>query len=215
MPDSAQQRANLVATQLRTNDVNEPRLIKAVLEVPREDFVPGTLKHLAYMEGYIPLMSRRVLLDARSFGKLAQLASISADDSVLDVGCGTGYSTAIFARLASRVIGLEEDQALAAMARENMRGLSNAEISSARLSGGLSERAPFNVIFLNGAVERRPDALLDQLAENGRLVCVLRDGAAGHGWLYVKHDGAVGERGAFDAQLPVLPGFEKQHEFVF
>jgi len=71
------------------------------------------------------------------------------------------------------------------------------------------------VIVVNGAVERRPDALLEQLADDGRLVCVVRDGAAGHAFLYVKHDGAIGERSAFDAQLPVLPGFEKILNFVF
>jgi protein-L-isoaspartate(D-aspartate) O-methyltransferase len=215
MLDSVQQRANMVATQLRTNDVHDPRLIKAVLEVAREDFAPEALKHLAYMDGCIPLTHRRVLLDARSFGKLAQLAAINPEDVVLDVGCGTGYSTAVFAKLASRVIGLEEDPALLAMARDALADVKNAELSGGRLSDGLSARAPFDVIFVNGAVERRPDALLAQLAEDGRLVCVFKDGAAGHGQIYVKHDGAIGERSAFDAQLPVLLGFEKVMSFIF
>src|SRR5262245_4469346 len=105
MLDSAQQRANMVATQLRTNDVTDPRLIRAVLAVPREAFVPAPLKSLAYMEGCIPLGKGRVLLDARSFGKMAQLAAIGPEDRVLDVGCVTGYSTAVFSHLAAHVIG--------------------------------------------------------------------------------------------------------------
>src|SRR5262249_20723895 len=113
MLDSVQQRANMVATQLRTNDVNDSRLIRAVLEVAREDFVPADLKRLAYIEGCIPLKPARVLPDPRSFGKLAQLAAIMPEDAVLDVGCATGYSTAVFAKLASRVIGLEVDNELA------------------------------------------------------------------------------------------------------
>src|SRR5262249_54716611 len=156
----------------------------------------------------ISLANRRVLLDARSFGKLAQLAAIEPDDSVLDVACGTGYSTAVFSKLASRVTGLGEDPALLPVARENLSGVGKAEVSGGRLNAGLSTRAPFDVIFLNGAVEVRPDALLEQLADDGRLVCVFREGAAGRGRIYVKHDGAIGERNAFDAQLPVLPGFE-------
>lgn len=215
MLDSAQQRANMVATQLRTNDVTDTRLIKAILSVPREGFVPGPFAALAYMEGCIALGKGRVLLDLRSFGKMAQLAGIGSEDRVLDVGCGTGYSTAVFSQLAAHVIGLEQDRELAEMASENLRGVANAEIVCAKLSEGLFEKAPFDVIFLNGAVERALDNLIEQLTNGGRLVCVVRDGAAGHARLYLKHDGAVGERTAFDAHLPVLPGFEKSRSFSF
>src|SRR6185503_13803758 len=101
--------------------------------------------------GCLSLGRGRVLLDLRSFGKLAQLASIGPEDRVLDVGCGTGYSTAVLAQLAAHTIGLEQDRDLAATATENLRGA--AEIVCARLTEGLAAKAPFNVIFLNGAVE--------------------------------------------------------------
>ena len=214
MLDSAQQRANMVATQLRTNDVTDARLIKAILAVPREDFVPVSLAPLAYMEGCIALGKGRVLPDIRSFGKMAQLAGIASQDRVLDVGCGTGYSTAVFSQLAAHVIGLEQEGELAAIAAEHLRASASAEIARGKMSEGLPAKGPFDVIFLNGAVERTPDILTGQLANRGRLVCVVRDGAAGHARIYVKNDGAIGERAAFDAHLPVLPGFEKARSFA-
>jgi protein-L-isoaspartate(D-aspartate) O-methyltransferase len=215
MLDSAQQRAHMVATQLRPNDVTDARLIKAILSVPREDFVPSSLVPVAYMEGCIAFGKGRVLLDPRSFGKMAQLAGIGSEDRVLDVGCATGYSTAVFAQLAAHAIGLEEEAEFAEIATENLRGVANAEIVCAKLSEGLFDKAPFDVIFLNGAVERAIDNLIEQLADGGRLVCVVRDGAAGHAQIYLKQDGAFGERSAFDAHVPVLPGFEKNRSFAF
>jgi protein-L-isoaspartate(D-aspartate) O-methyltransferase len=215
MLDSAPQRANMVATQLRTNDVTDTRLIKAILSVPREDFVPAALVPLAYMEGCLPLGKGRVLLDLRSFGKMAQLAAIRAEDRVLDVGCGTGYSTAVLAQLASHVTGLEQEREFAEIAKVHLRGAANAAIACSKMSDGLTAKAPFDVIFLNGAVEQTPRALTEQLADGGRLVCIVQEGAAGHARLFLKEGGAVGERDAFDAQVPVLPGFEKIRSFAF
>ena len=215
MLDSAQQRANMVATQLRTNDVTDPRLIRAILSIPREAFVPAHLAPLAYMEGCIPLGNGRVLLDPRSFGKMAQLAAIRPEDRVLDVGCGTGYSTAVFSHLAAHVIGLEHDPDLAEMAGTNLQNFPNAELALEKLNEGLRAKAPYDVIFLNGAVERAPDNLIEQLSNRGRLVCVVRDGAAGHARMYLKDVGAISERSTFDADLPVLPGFERARSFTF
>jgi protein-L-isoaspartate(D-aspartate) O-methyltransferase len=216
MLDSVRQRANMVATQLRTNDVTDARLIKAMLAVPREDFVPETLVPLAYMEGVIPLGNGRVLLDPRSFAKLAQLAAIKPEDRLLDVGCATGYSTAVLAQLAKHAIGLEQDKDLAAAAVKNLKGISNAEVASSRMSDGLPAKRPFDVIFLNGAVEKTPEALIAQLAIGGRMVCVVRQGEAGQARLYMKQeDDAISERSTFDAHLPVLPGFEKSRSFAF
>jgi len=215
MLDSARQRANMVATQLRTNDVTDSRLIKAILSVPREAFVPAALAPLAYMEGCLPLGKGRVLLDLRSFGKMAQLAAIRAEDRVLDVGCGTGYSTAVLAQLAAHVTGIEEEGELAEIARTHLAGVADVEIESSPMNEGLPAKAPFNVIFLNGAVEQTPHALTQQLSDGGRLVCIVKDGAAGHARLFVKDGSAIGERDAFDAQVPVLPGFEKIRSFAF
>jgi protein-L-isoaspartate(D-aspartate) O-methyltransferase len=217
MLDSAAQRANMVATQLRTNDVSDARVRGAMSVIPRERFVPDAVKPLAYMERCIALKNSRVMLDARSFGKLLQLATILPDDVVLDLGCGMGYSSAVLSLIAGRVIALEEDAELAAAAEENLRALAttNAEVVRGPLAQGWPKAAPYDVIVVNGAIEEEPAGLVKQLKSGGRLVTIWRDGAAGHGRLYINDDGAVGNRSAFDAQVPVLPGFEKLPSFVF
>jgi protein-L-isoaspartate(D-aspartate) O-methyltransferase len=217
MLDSTALRANLVAAQLRTNDVHDPRVLRAFMEVPRERFVPPEKQAEAYKEGYIDLGRGRVLNDPRSLGKLLQLAEIEETDSILDVGCATGYSTAVLAHLGARIFGLEIDPEFAKTADANLRELhlANGRILSGPLVEGFPPQAPFNVIFVNGAIEERPEALLSQLANDGRLVAIVREGAVGRGVLYVKHDGSISERSAFDAMLPVLPGFARKPRFVF
>jgi protein-L-isoaspartate(D-aspartate) O-methyltransferase len=215
MLDSARLRANMVATQLRTNDVTDARLIKAMLAVPRENFVPEILTSLAYMEDCIALGGGRALLDPRSFAKLAQLAAITPLDRLLDIGCATGYSTAVFAHLAARTIGLEQDRDLATIAGKNLQGIANVELVCSRMRDGVPAKSPFDVIFINGAVEHVPESLIGQLADGGRLVCIVSGGGAGQALLLVKRGDAVSERRPFNAQVPVLPGFENARSFSF
>jgi len=217
MLDSTAQRANMVASQLRTNDVSDARVRNAMLDIPRERFVPEAAVPLAYMEGCIALKSGRFLMDARSFGKLLQLATILPDDLVLDLGCGMGYSSAVLSFIAGRVVGLEEDAELGGIAERNLRalGMMNAEVVRGPLVQGWPKAAPFDVILVNGGIEVEPSGLVRQLKSGGRLVTIWRDGAMGQARLYVNDQGAVGNRSAFDAQVPVLPGFEKRPTFVF
>jgi protein-L-isoaspartate(D-aspartate) O-methyltransferase len=217
MPNFARQRAAMVESQLRTNDVTDPRILKAMGDVPRERFVPTALSSVAYMEGCVSLGKGRALLDPRCFAKLAQLAEVRATDRALDVGCLTGYSTLVLSRLAAHVVGLEKDAELTRTAEKNLAalGAANVELVQGSLDQGCAQKAPFDIIFVNGATEILPDRLLAQLAEGGRLVAILRNGAAGHAGLFLRHEGAVSERSAFDAQVPVLPGFKKAASFVF
>jgi protein-L-isoaspartate(D-aspartate) O-methyltransferase len=217
MLDTADQRANMVAAQIRPNDVTDARIREAMLTVPRERFVSDGFAPVAYMEGYIPVGPGRVLLDPRSFAKLLQLAEVRPSDRVLDVACGTGYSTAILALLGREVVAVEDNKDLAARTSANLAvlGLTNARVTGGSLVSGCPGEAPFDVIFLNGAIECEPKELLGQLGDGGRLVAIARNGAAGHAVVYLNHQGAVGERSAFDACVPVLPGFEKPPRFVF
>jgi protein-L-isoaspartate(D-aspartate) O-methyltransferase len=148
---------------------------------------------------------------------LLQLADIQPSDSVLDVGCATGYSTALLSRVARRVIGLEQDADLVRIAVDALHdcGAGNASIVQGPLSDGNRASAPFNVIILEGAFERTPERLLSQLAEGGRLVGIFQNEAQGHAVLYLKEPGRVGRRIGFDASAPVLAGFRQPAGFVF
>jgi protein-L-isoaspartate(D-aspartate) O-methyltransferase len=217
MSDYAAQRINMVESQVRANDVTDSRVVAAMREVPREKFVPGSKRAIAYADAAIEIVPQRYLLDPRSFSKLLQLAEIGPDDVVLDVGCTTGYSTAVIARLARRVTGLEQDATLMRMAYDALpaAGAKNASIVQGALVEGFREKAPYDVIFINGAVEKVPDGLLAQLADGGRLVTVIQSGNPGQAALYLREHGRVGHRVAFNASVPLLAGFRETVGFVF
>ena len=213
MSESA--RFNMVETQIRPSHVTDDRLLAAMMAVPREKFVPGAARALAYADVPVAMAPGRYLLDPRSFAKLVQLAAIESDERVLDVGGGTGYSAAVLARLAGEVVALEQDADLVRAASQLLANVvGKVEVVQGGLVEGVKDRAPFDVIFVNGAIEQVPDTLLSQLAEGGRLVAVLRDGQS-RAWLYLKENGQVGRRPDFDADVPVLAGFKKAMGFVF
>lgn len=210
-------RANMVDCQVRTSDVTEPALIAAMRAVPRERFVPEKLASLAYMGEAIEVAPGRFLLDPRSFAKLAQLADVTPSDSVLDVGGATGYSAAVLARLAGSVVALECDPALAAKAAALLAelGAANAKAVTGPLKEGYAASAPYDVIFLNGAVPARPDNLLAQLKPGGRLVGIVTDKSVGKAHIFVKASTGSSSREAFDSSAAALPGFAAAPSFVF
>lgn len=220
MTDFAAARLNMVESQVRVNAVTDERLIAAMAAVPRERFVPMSLQGIAYMDEDIRISdgkAPRFLMEPRVFAKLAQLAAITADDLVLDVGCGTGYSTAVLSRLAGTVVGLECDDNLAAQAGATLSdlGVDNAVVVAGPLAEGHAKQAPYDVIFLNGMVSSVPEALQKQLRENGRLVAVTGDGVSGRARLYIRSGAGFSGRDAFDANIRFLPGFEPVESFVF
>jgi len=217
MPDYAAQRHNMVESQVRANDVTDLRVIAAMREVPRESFVPGSKRGIAYADAAIEIVRGRYLLEPRTLCKLLQLAQIGPVDRVLDIGCVTGYSTAVIAKLSTSVIGLEQDADLVRMACDAVpaTGARNAAVVQGMLAEGFRDKAAYDVIFMDGAVEKVPDALLAQLADGGRLVTVVRHGELAKATLYLREHGRVGHRTAFDASAPLLPGFRETVGFVF
>jgi protein-L-isoaspartate(D-aspartate) O-methyltransferase len=221
MTDFAALRRMMVDGQVRTADVTDPRLLSAMLSVPRERFVPAEKAPLAYLDLDV-LVSRpgapeRRLLKPMVLAKLLQMAEVGEADHVLDIGCATGYSTALLARLAATVAGVEEDSAIARRATEALAaaGIDNAKIVTGPLVRGYPDDAPYDVIVLEGSSEIAPEMLLDQLKDGGRLVCVLGRGPVGKATLYRRVGDELSGRPVFDAAPPLLPGFVKPAEFVF
>jgi len=213
MSESA--RFNMVEAQIRTSNVTDPRILAAISAVAREKFVPTAARALAYADVPVAVAQGRYLLDPRSFAKLLNLAQITATDRVLDVGCGTGYSSAVLARMAADVVALEQDADLVRIASELLAtAVGKVEVVQGGLIEGAKGLGPYDVIFVNGAIEQVPETLLSQLAEGGRLVTVIKDGQS-RAWLFLKQNGQVGKRPDFDADVPLLAGFKKAMGFVF
>src|ERR1041384_3797694 len=183
MADYALARRVMVDRQVRTADVTDLRIISALLEVPREMFVPAARRAIAYLDLDVPVNEHgRVLLKPMVFAKLLQAAGIGETDRVLDVGCATGYSAGGLAKLAG---------------------------------DGWAQRAPYDVIVLEGAADVVPDSLLSQLKDGGRLVAVVGIGPMGKATLYRRAGGHATAQPVFDAAAPPLPGFIKPAAFVF
>jgi protein-L-isoaspartate(D-aspartate) O-methyltransferase len=220
MVDFAQARRMMVDSQLRTFDVNDLSLLDAMDSVPRERFVAAGRENLAYIDQDILVgtgKERRFMLSPMVQARLIQALALEPGRKVLDVACGLGYSSAVMAELGAAVIGLESDEELAGEARKRLSSVGAAEISVVvgPLDKGLSGEAPFDAILINGAIERRPDALLDQLADGGRLVCVIGRGRSAKATLFVRTGDAFGLRNLFDAAAPSLTAFQDDPGFVF
>jgi protein-L-isoaspartate(D-aspartate) O-methyltransferase len=218
MPDYAIARRNMVDSQLRTNRVTEPSVIAAMEEIPRERFVPLEFAGVAYLDEDLPLGRARYLVEPMVLARMLQEAMIRSTDVVLDIGCASGYSTAIAARLADTVFGLESDPSLARRATDTLAALEidNAVVVEAPLEGGYPAHAPYDVILLEGSVPEIPASIAGQLAEGGRLVAVVsRAGRSGRAVLAARCGGVVSQRDLFDAATPPLPGFSGPAEFRF
>lgn len=223
MIDFATARLNMVESQIRPNGITDSRLIRAMAEVPRELFVASERADFAYMdedvllerEGELP----RFLMEPMAFARLVQLAEIGPADSILDVGCGTGYGLAVLSRLGGTVTGLETNSVLADAARQNISKIAvqNARIeTSGSFAEGPAGAEKFNVIFVNGRVPAFPEALARRLKPGGRMVSVEGALTMGRAYLTSLQEGAFSRRAVFDASVPLLPGFQPARPaFVF
>lgn len=216
--DYTRARLNMVENQLRPNRIEDPRLLAAMREVPRERFVPKALRGVAYADEDLLLPGGGHLVEPLALARMIQAARIKKDDVVLVVGCTTGYAAAIVARLAGTVFLLQQDPGKAAQIESLLDdlGVDNVVVAvSDDPAAGHPSQAPFDVILLAGSVERVPPALLDQIGEGGRLVAVVDHGPVGKGTVFTRLHGVVGRQIMFDARIPRLPGLRTTPEFAF
>jgi protein-L-isoaspartate(D-aspartate) O-methyltransferase len=219
MIDFATARRTMVESQLRPTKVTDPRLLAAMGELPRELFLPPSRQPLAYMDAAVEVWPAtdgalpRYLLAPVVLARLIQLASVEAADSVLDIGCATGYSTAVLSRLASSVTAVEVEPELVAAASANLAalGIGNATVVEGALTEGAPDAAPFDVIFINGSIVDVPTGLPAQLKDGGRLVAIVAGGEGRPGQpkasLFVTVEGETSGVFHFDANAKPLPGF--------
>lgn len=217
--DYAVARHNMVENQIRTNRVRDPQVLEAMQTVPRELFVPKQMRGIAYVDEDVDLGNGRYLMEPLVLARLLQLAEVKPQDVALVIGCGTGYTAAVLARLVSTVVALESDVDLATRAAGLLaeQGADNVAVVTGPLKDGYPTQAPYDLIVIDGGVQDIPTALCNQLAENGRLVAVMDGGlgSMGRGILVSRICGGFSRRVGFDAATPILPGFTKPAGFIF
>ncbi len=217
MQDYAVAREYMVDCQVRPSDVTRYGIVDAMLEVPRERFVPSSKRSVAYAGEAVELTKGRWLLDPRVFAKMVDSAEIEPGDDVLDIGCALGYSSAVLSRLCRSVIAVEGDEGMAKAAEETLSSLScdNVAVLTGAMEEGADSEKPFDVIMIQGGVGDVPDALFDQLAEGGRLVAVWMEDSFGQVRVSTKSGPSISHRWIFDAAAPIMPGFTKKAAFAF
>lgn len=218
------QRRNMVDNQVRPSDVTDRRILRVMLETPRETFVADDVRSLAYSDQDLPMLPHgragrtRRLLRPIPLAKMVQALELEERSVVLDLGCGTGYASALMAKLTAKVFALEQDEELAKLAIRNLAALSieNVFVVTGPLTAGWEAQAPYDAILVEGALPDAPPGLLDQLKDGGRLVAVhCPDGGVGRVTRWVRDGTSYGQQPLFDAGAPMLPGFERQPEFAF
>jgi protein-L-isoaspartate(D-aspartate) O-methyltransferase len=217
--DFAAARKWMVDGQLRPNKVTDPRILSAMLDLPRHRFVPADMVARAYADEDTPLGEGRVLLQPMMIARLLQLAELRTGDSVLLVGAGTGYGAAALARMGGRVTALESSPTLSAVAREVMGEVSLApghvQWVEGALAAGHPAGAPYDLIMIQGEVPAIPPALTEQLAEGGRLVAIRRlPGQVGIAVIGRRVGGVFSAVPAFDCGTVPLPGFALDSAFA-
>ena len=216
MTDYAARRTMMVDTQVRPSDVTKFPIIRAMLETPRESYVPPGLQEAAYVGENLDLAAGRVMLEPRTLAKMLDALDIQPNELVLDIGCGLGYSTHVIALLAEAVVGVESVPGFSESAQTLLtrHGVDNAVLVAGDLAAGASKHGPYDVIILQGAVEIVPDGLLAQLKDGGRIGCLFMEGALGLCRVGYKRGQDISWRFSFNASAPVMAGFERKRDFA-
>ena len=216
MTDYKMRRKIMVDTQIRPSDVTKFPIIDAFLFVPREKFVPDGKREAAYIGENFQIGQSRVILEPRTLAKLLEALDINNDELVLDIGTGLGYSSAVISLVAEVVIAVEDDSSLASEAEEILSeiGADNVVVEVNKLEEGAPEHGPYDVIIIQGGVEKIPGSILKQLKNGGRVGAIFIEEGLGTAKIGFKLNGKINWRYSFNAAAPVLPGFFKQKDFA-
>lgn len=216
MTNFAAARHNMVESQVRPNGITDHRIIDAMAQVKREDFVPPERKTIAYLDDDVQLKEGRYLIEPMAFARMIHLALIKPTDKVLVVGAGTGYGARVIAMLAKSVVALESDPDLLALARGFLAVAGNVEVVEGSLAAGHAAGAPYDVIIVEGRIAAVPESLFAQLANEGRIVAAVGNADVSKMQIATLADGHRSSRSAFDVSIAALPGFPlEKAAFVF
>ena len=206
----------MVDTQVRPSDVTKFPIIDALLNVPREKFVPDGNREAAYIGENLSIGPNRVILEPRTLAKLLDVLDIKNNELVLDIGSGLGYSSAVISRMAELVIAVEQDKGFATEAEETLSevGADNVVVQVNKLEDGAPQHGPYDVIILQGGVEEIPLSILNQLKNGGRIGAIFIEESLGTARIGYKLNSNITWRYSFNAAVPVLEGFLKQKDFV-
>ncbi|WP_129793716.1 protein-L-isoaspartate O-methyltransferase [Sphingosinicella sp. CPCC 101087] len=209
-----QMRRAMVASQLRTTGVNDPRVVAAMGAVPRERFVPAERRALAYADTLVPIGHERQLSPPMALGRMLTEARLGGDERALVIGAATGYSAAVLARLVRSVVALEEVSELAAFARSALVG-TGVDLVEGPLTQGHPAAGPYDFILIDGAVEFVPQAIVDQVADGGEVALALLEDGVTRLCVGRVAGGAFGTTAVSDVAAAVLPGFLRPRGFTF
>lgn len=215
MTDYEKARITMVDNQIRTTDVTSHSVLKAFLAVSREAFVPDACKAIAYIDSDVEVAPGRYIMEASPLAKLLQAANVTRSDAVLEIGSGSGYTAALLSHLAGSIVAVESDEALVNSATAALAPYENVHLVKGDLEAGSQAEGPYDLIFVNGAIEEVPTVLFEQLRDGGRMIAVVGYGNAAYATLFAKERGAVSATPLFNCSIRPLPGFRKAKEFVF
>jgi len=205
----------MVASQLRTNAVNDARVVEAMAVLPREDFLPEAHRAIAYRDTLLPLAGGRQQNSPLATGRLLTVAELRATDKVLLIGAAGGYTAALLAGLVTSVVAVEAEPELAALARTALAAYANVELVEGPLAAGHAAEGPYDLLVVDGAAEELPAALLEQLAPGARVVTGVLDRGVTRLATGRRTEGGFGLNDFADIECAVLPGFERLRTFQF
>lgn len=210
IPDFAAAREAMIESQLRPQGVTDPAVLESMGRVQRENFLPRHTRPLAYVDRSVSIGEGRFITAPAVLGQLLTQMQPERGQHALVVGAGTGYSAAVLAAMGLEVVALESNSELAAIAGEQ-----GVYATQGAMETGLKKAAPYDQILIDGAVEIIPDAIIDQLADGGRLGTAIVDRGITRLVVGRKVGGAFGTLSFGDAGVPVLPGFSRPKAFTF